>query len=96
MSQPRVEHDAGRQRFVAQTDAGEAYLAYERTGEHTLDLQHTIVPEAARGAGVGEALVRAAFDHARAHHEQIIPTCPFVSEWLRENPDAEDVLAVGG
>jgi predicted GNAT family acetyltransferase len=93
---PTIEHDEAGRRFVAHLDAGDAYLAYERTGETALDLQHTIVPEEARGEGVGEALVRAATDYARAHGQQIIPTCPFVANWLTQHPEAQDLVAVGG
>jgi predicted GNAT family acetyltransferase len=93
MSAPRVEHDAAGQRFVARLDAGDAYLAYRPSGPDTLDLQHTVVPEPARGAGVGEALVRAAMEHARAHHQHVIPSCPFVADWLEEHPEAADLVA---
>ena len=96
MSAPRIEHDTTNERFVARLDAGDAYLAYEPTGANALDLQHTVVPEPERGRGVGEALVQAAFDYARAHELQIIPTCPFVAEWLTQHPEAQDLVAVGG
>ena len=92
----RIEHDATKHRFVARLPEGEAYLAYAPGGAHTIDLQHTVVPEPARGAGVGDALVRAAVDYARAHKQQVIPTCPFVAEWISEHPEAQDVVAVGG
>jgi len=91
-----VEHDTAKRRFVAHLPAGDAYLAYAPGGPHTIDLQHTVVPAEARGAGVGDALVRAAVDYARAHKQQVIPTCPFVAEWISEHPEAQDVVAVGG
>ena len=91
-----VEHDPAARRFVAHLAEGDAYLAYEPRGHDTLDLQHTVVPEEARNRGVGEALVRAAFDHARRHNVRIIPSCPFVEGWLADHPDARDLLAVGG
>ena len=93
MSEPRIEHDGANRRFVARLDAGEAYLAYEPAGPRTLDLQHTVVPDAARGAGVGQALVRAALDHARVNHQQIIPSCPFVATWLEGHPEAQSLVA---
>jgi predicted GNAT family acetyltransferase len=87
-----IEHDATRHRFVQRLDGGEAYLAYTADVDGALDLQHTIVPEAERGRGVGESLVRAAVDHARAEGVQIIPSCPFVQAWLDEHPEGNDVV----
>ena len=92
-SAPSIEHDASNHRFVARLDAGDAYLAYEPAGARVLDLQHTVVPEEARGAGVGEALVRAALDHARASDRQVIPSCPFVAAWLDKHPDDQSLVA---
>jgi predicted GNAT family acetyltransferase len=89
---PPVSHDAARRRFTADTDEGEAVLAYAPAGEKVLDLQHTVVPEGARGEGVGESLVRAAVAHARAEGVRLIPTCPFVEAWLRRHPDEGDVF----
>jgi len=96
MSTPTVRHDADGNRFVAELPEGEAYLGYHQMGENTLDLQHTIVPEAARGRGVGESLVAAAMQYARTQQWQVVPTCPFVKEWLNDHPEAQDLVAVGG
>ena len=90
---PSVSHDAARHRFTAQTDDGEAVLAYAEAGDGVLDLQHTVVPPGARGEGVGDALVRAAVAHARAEGLQLIPTCPYVGAWLRRHPQERDVFA---
>ena len=96
MSAPTIEHDEAGRRFVARLGADDAFLAYELVGDNAIDLQHTVVPTDERRRGIGDALVRAAVDHARSHKLQIIPTCPFVAEWLKEHPEAQDLVAVGG
>jgi predicted GNAT family acetyltransferase len=88
-----VEHDEGRRRFYSRLHEGEAYLTYEEDGDGTLDLQHTVVPEAARGRGVGESLVRAALSHARERGVRIVPSCPFVAAYLTEHPDERELVA---
>ena len=93
MSAPRVEHDAAGSRFVAPLDDGEGVLAYRKIDARTLDLQHTVVPESARGGGVGDALVRAALDYARANGMRVVPTCPFVAVWLKAHPDQQSLVA---
>jgi predicted GNAT family acetyltransferase len=92
---PAVTHDAPARRFVAETPDGPAVLAYEPAGAGVLDLQHTLVPPDERGRGVGEALVRAAVEHARAEGVRLIPTCPFVEAWRRRHPKDADVFAEG-
>lgn len=87
-----IEHDDARRRFHTRVDGGEAYLSYQRPRPGVLDLQHTVVPPAAQGRGVGESLVRAAIGHAREHGERVIPTCPFVEHWLAEHPEESDLV----
>ena len=87
-----IEHDAASHRFVHRLDGGDAFLAYTEHPDGTLDLQHTVVPEAERGRGVGESLVRAAIDHAQREGVQVIPTCPFVQAWVDEHPERGDVV----
>ena len=92
---PTVTHHPEHRRFVADTGSGEAVLTYEPSGDRMLDLQHTVVPEAARGSGVGDALVRAAVAHAREQGVQLVPTCPFVAAWAKRHGGDADVF-VGG
>ena len=44
-----------------------------------LDIEHVMVPEAARGCKVAERLVKRAFQLAAEHSVPIIPTCTYVS-----------------
>ena len=92
-----VTHDAAAHRFEADLGPdGVAYLAYAPAGDKVIDLLHTVVPDAAQGRGVGSELAAAAFDHARSAGLRVIPTCPFVAEWLREHPDMTNLVAGEG
>ena len=86
-----VRHEPAALRWVAEVDGGEAELAYEAR-DGVLDLQHTLVPHASRGAGVAAALVQAAVDHARTEGVRLVPTCPYVAAWLARHRDARDVF----
>lgn len=92
-SSVHVQHRPADHRFVASVRGGEAVLAYEPRPDGALDLEHTIVPEEARGEGVADALVRAAVDYARREGVQLIPTCPYVEAWLLRHPKESDVFA---
>ena len=85
----KVEHDEKGSRFFARVDADgdEAVLAYTRVGPKLIDVQHTYVPESARGHGLAEALAQAAFDYARERGYRVVPTCPFVRTWLAHHPE---------
>jgi len=75
---------------------GVAYLAYEPLDAKTLNLQHTVVPDAAQGSGVGSSLVEAAFTHARENDLRVIPSCPFVADWLDGHPEHLDLVVSAG
>ncbi|MDQ6831211.1 MAG: N-acetyltransferase [Gemmatimonadota bacterium] len=86
-----IEHDIAGHRFRAPLSGGTGDLTYEPRGD-ALDLLHTVVPAEAQGEGVGDALVRAAFDYARSVGKKIIPTCPYVRHWLEEHPEENEMV----
>ena len=82
-----VEHDRAKSRFVIRLEGREAFLSYRQEGTE-LDLQHTFVPDAFRGRGLAERLCQAAFEHAKAGHLTVIPTCPYISgAYLKRHPE---------
>ncbi len=88
-----IKHDAAVHRFKAVVDGREAFLAYRQADARTLDFEHTYVPPALRGRGLASRLVEHALGYARAHGLAVIPTCPFVADYLRSHPDWQDVEA---
>ena len=100
--QVTVEHEPEAQRFVVRLRDGErlqiahlqnlAVLGYAQPRRDLLDLQHTFVPESARGLGVGDALVEAALRHAQASGMRIIPTCPFVRSWVERHREHDALV----
>lgn len=88
-----VRHLRDEKRFQIDLAEGEAILAYARPRDGVIDLQHTIVPHAAQGNGVGSHLVEAAMRHARDEGLRVVPSCPFVKHWMDEHPESADLLA---
>ncbi len=88
-----VRRDEPHHRFELVTDTGTAVLDYSEPRPGVLDLQHTAVPQSARGHGLAGELVRGALDDAREHGEKIIPTCPFVASWLGKHPEYRELVA---
>jgi len=92
MTDVDVEHRESGRRFVARTPSGLAFVSYVRPDDGTIELQHTVVPRADRGRGIGSALVRTAVSYARDQGLRVVPTCPFVKAWFEKNPGERDVV----
>ncbi len=88
------EEGGSKGRYVYRLGADEAEMTYSRAGE-ALIIDHTGVPKAFRGQGVGAALVARAVEDARAAGDKILPLCPFVAVQFRRHPEWADVLHGG-
>lgn len=78
--------------FVTGPDGATAEMTFTKVGEHQLIIDHTEVPDAFRGQGVGLKLVTRAVEDARAAGKKIIPLCPFANAQFRRHPEWADVL----
>ncbi|HZJ56335.1 MAG TPA: GNAT family N-acetyltransferase [Myxococcaceae bacterium] len=88
-----IQHDPNRRRFFTEVSGGTAELAYRPIADHTIELVHTEVPDAAAGQGIGGKLARAAFGWARQTGTKLVVTCPFVQKWLERHPDEQDLVS---
>ncbi|MBI4354942.1 MAG: N-acetyltransferase [Candidatus Omnitrophica bacterium] len=87
-----IVHDRDHHRFVAVVGGVEAYLRYKEQGR-VLDFFHTYVPEAARGRGIAEQLVRAGFAYAKEQGRTVIPSCPYVGRtFLKRLPEFQALV----
>lgn len=87
-----VKHEPDAARFSAVVDGHEAEVDYEMD-DGVMVLTHTLVPDAIGGRGVAAALVKAAFDHARAAGVKVRPQCSYAAAWARRHDDVADLLA---
>lgn len=81
-----IVHHPEKSRFETVVDGVTAYVAYS-ADETCLDIRHTIVPEAIGGRGIASALVRAAYDYARAEGLKPVATCSYAVTWLQRHPE---------
>ena len=79
-------------RYVTVVDGHEAEMTYSRAGASTIIIDHTGVPDALRGRGVGQALVRRGVEDARVEGRKIVPLCPFAKAQIARHPEWQDVL----
>ena len=88
-----VEDNGSKGRYVVREPGGaEAEMTFTKVGEKRIIIDHTLVPDAFRGQGMGLKLVQRGVDDARAAGKKIIPLCPFANAQFRRHPEWEDVL----
>ncbi|WP_371154778.1 GNAT family N-acetyltransferase [Jannaschia sp. 2305UL9-9] len=79
-------------RWVTIVDGHEAEMTYSRLGASKLIVDHTGVPDALRGQGVGLRLAERMIADARAESLRVVALCPFVKAQARKHPDWSDVV----
>ncbi len=87
---------AAEGRYVAIVDGLESEMTFSRARQGKRDLMiidHTGVPKALSGRGVGLALVARAVEDARAENVRIVPHCSFVRVMLQRHKAWRDVIA---
>lgn len=90
----KLEETDTKGRYVVHGPEGAvAEMTFSKLGADKIIIDHTGVPDAFRGQGVGAALVARGVADARAAGKKIIPLCPFAAAQFRRHPEWADVLA---
>ncbi|HVK90588.1 MAG TPA: GNAT family N-acetyltransferase [Mycoplana sp.] len=84
--------DGAHGRYTATVDGHEAEMTYSRTSPTLVIIDHTGVPDALRGRGVGQALALHAVEQARAGGWKIMPLCPFFRAQAMRHAEWNDVV----
>ena len=77
-----ISHQPEQRRFLSRIDGEEAVLEYRLLTDRDIDFTRTFVPEALRGAGIAEKLVRTGLAWARAKDYEIQASCWYVKRFL--------------
>jgi predicted GNAT family acetyltransferase len=85
------QKNAGTHRYELVVDGQVAFIDYKQKGE-VVYLIHTEVPEALSGRGIAAELVEATLKHIDAHHEILVPRCPYVLSYLKKHPEWVSLL----
>jgi len=96
MAEIEITHDETetKGRYVARVpgaaETGE--LTYSKAGTARIIVDHTGVPDALRGTGVGAALAARVVVDAREKGLRITPLCPFFRSQAQRHPEWSDVV----
>ena len=86
------ESDSKGRYFFRGPDGAVAEMTFSKVGDAMIIIDHTEVPDAFRGQGVGLKLVTRAVEDMRAAGKKIIPLCPFANAQFRRHGEWADVL----
>ena len=87
----RDEHGQKGAFYIDEDGEWIAELTYVKdNGIMTID--HTEIDEKLRGEGIGEDMVRAAVEYARANGLKIRALCPYAKKVIDRTPEFQDVV----
>lgn len=89
----QITHNPTAQKFETVIDGHTAFLSYEMIDDNTLNYNHTIVPPALGGRGVGMALVKFALEYAKENNQKVVPSCSFVASHIQRRVEYQSLLA---
>ncbi|MDR2378097.1 MAG: N-acetyltransferase [Bifidobacteriaceae bacterium] len=87
-----VRDDAAAARYELLADDAVVAIAEYQLAPGVVRFVHTEVPEELSGRGLGQVLVRAALDDARAKNLAVEPYCSFVRHYIETHPDYQDLV----
>ena len=87
-----VEETASGGRLTARNEHGTAELTFSKAGDTRIIADHTGVPPAMGGQGVGTKLVERLHDLAKERNVKVVALCPFVKAKMARHPEWQDVL----
>jgi hypothetical protein len=88
-----IVDDAEARRYEARIDGAVAGLVTYRLRPGRIEFMHTEVRPAYEGHGLGGRLAEFVLDDARRRGISVVPTCPFIKEYIDEHDAYADLLA---
>ena len=92
MENIEVKNNEEKQQFAADFNGKKAFINYKKQ-DGILNLTHTEVPPEFEGKGVGTRLVKQTLEQIKAEGTKIIPSCPFIANYIDRNPEYKSLIA---
>ncbi len=91
MNIQHAQNDRGGKFFYEEGGRILAEMTYVWAGAEKMIIDHTEVDSSLKGKGVGNQLVAAAIEKARAEGFKILPLCPFAKAVMDKHTEYNDV-----
>jgi predicted GNAT family acetyltransferase len=69
-----------------------AEIAFPKTGDDVVCIDHTFVDASLRGQGVAAALCEAAYEQIKSEGRKFTLLCPYAIKWFNEHPEKNDIV----
>jgi predicted GNAT family acetyltransferase len=92
MAQPSIRHVQDGIMHLMIDDVPRGHLSYSLPDTVTMVVEYVEVDPSLRRNGLGERLVGAAVDWARANRRQLVPRCSYARSVIARTPAFQDVL----
>ncbi len=96
MSSYTVVNNKRQSLFEIEFPSGEKAILEYRWLKGSMVLMRTLVPKEERGKGAGNALAKAALEHAASNHLKVIVYCAFVEQYIKQHKEYEHLLLQKG
>ena len=70
----------------------DSLIAYASRMASAMTIDHTEIHEKLRGEGIGQDMIKAAVEYARANGLKIKADCPYAKKVIERTPEFQDVL----
>lgn len=90
--QIEVHDSSDASQYEAAVDGEPAGLLAYRLSDDRITLFHAETEQAHGGNGVASEMTRYALEDARTRALDVIPSCPFVSAYIRKHPEHVDLV----
>ena len=80
-------------RFELYVENEVAFIYYIFTDDKIYILTHAEVPKALRGRDIGKTLVRKTLDYIKLNRLRLVPLCPFIASFIKNNSGYDDLVS---
>ena len=89
-----IKLDDVNHKFFVMLEGQEALLIFKILPNGVLDFNHTFVPPRLRNRKIAAQLVAFALAHARKHGYKVMPTCPYVRDYVDQHNEWRDLIVL--
>jgi predicted GNAT family acetyltransferase len=87
-----VYHQREKGRFLANVKGREAFMKYAKPESEILEIVSTFIPAELRGQGIACQIAAFACNYALAKQLKIKASCPYLAQYIENNPAVFDAV----